>query len=61
MKSFYILILSILFFSGGTVNSQNFTKITTGAIVNDGGWSYSFCWADFNNDGKQDLFVCNNN
>lgn len=60
MKSFYILILSIQFLFIGNINSQNFTKITSGTIVNDGGWSYACCWADFNNDGKQDLFVCNN-
>jgi len=45
----------------GTVYSQSFVKITDGVFVNDGGWSYSMCWADFNNDGFQDLFVTNNN
>jgi hypothetical protein len=60
MKTFYFIILSILFLTTGTIISQSFTKITTGAIVNDGGWSYACCWADFNNDGKPDLFVCNN-
>ena len=41
--------------------SQSFIKITEGEFVNDGGWSYAMCWADFNNDGYQDLFVTNNN
>jgi hypothetical protein len=41
--------------------SQSFIKITQGEFVNDGGWSYAMCWADFNNDGYQDLFVTNNN
>lgn len=42
------------------VYSQNFTQIINGDIVNDGGWNYACCWADFNNDGYDDLFVCNN-
>lgn len=37
-----------------------FTKITTGDLVNDGGWSYSMVWMDFDNDGSPDLFVTNN-
>lgn len=41
--------------------SQAFIKVTDGVIVNDGGWSYAMCWADFNNDSFQDLFVTNNN
>jgi hypothetical protein len=41
--------------------SQSFIKITEGEFVNDGGWCYAMCWADFNNDGYQDLFVTNNN
>jgi hypothetical protein len=60
MKSIYFLFFSVLLLFFSDANSQSFTKITTGDIVNDGGWSYACCWADFNNDGKQDLFVCNN-
>jgi len=36
-----------------------FTKVTTGAIVNDGGSSTGSAWGDYDNDGKIDLFVCN--
>lgn len=36
-----------------------FTKITTGAIVNDGGESRSCQWGDYDNDGWLDLFVVN--
>jgi hypothetical protein len=36
-----------------------FTKITTGAIVNDGGDSRSCAWGDYDNDGWPDLFVAN--
>ncbi|HEY5534359.1 MAG TPA: FG-GAP-like repeat-containing protein [Ignavibacteria bacterium] len=58
-RLYYILILLSLIFSSFAY-PQSFTKITAGAIVNDGGWSYGCCWADFNNDGYQDLFVVNN-
>ncbi|HEY5124791.1 MAG TPA: FG-GAP-like repeat-containing protein [Ignavibacteria bacterium] len=58
-RLYYILILLSLIFSGFAY-PQSFTKITAGAIVNDGGWSYGCCWADFNNDRYQDLFVVNN-
>ena len=36
-----------------------FTRITTGSIVNDGGWSRSCAWGDYDNDGWLDLFVVN--
>ncbi len=36
-----------------------FTKILTGAIVNDGGDSRCSCWGDYDNDGWPDLFVNN--
>jgi len=36
-----------------------FTKITTGAIVNDGGNSFGNVFGDYNNDGAIDLFVAN--
>jgi hypothetical protein len=43
------------------LNNRNstFTKITTGSIVNDGGFSYGGCYGDFNNDGYTDLYVIN--
>ncbi len=61
-----------LFVSNGNPASQNnnlylnnrngnFVKITTGAIVNDGGSSIGGTWGDFNNDGNLDLFVANRN
>src|SRR5437016_1304855 len=36
-----------------------FTKITSGAIVTDRGDFQAAGWADFNNDGYEDLFVVN--
>jgi VCBS repeat protein len=36
-----------------------FTRITTGAIVNDGGNSSACAWGDYDNDGFLDLFVTN--
>lgn len=37
----------------------NFTKITTGDVVNDGGYSVGASWGDYDNDGWLDLFVAN--
>ncbi|MEZ4828646.1 MAG: FG-GAP-like repeat-containing protein [Bacteroidia bacterium] len=39
----------------------NFTQITEGAIVNDGGSSVGSAWGDFDNDGDMDLYVTNVN
>ena len=47
---------------GFTINpdpSAQFTTITTGDIVNDGGWSLGSIWGDYDNDSDLDLFVAN--
>lgn len=36
-----------------------FTKVTDGAIVSDGGYSFGSFWGDLDNDGDLDLFVAN--
>jgi hypothetical protein len=58
-KAFFLILILNLFFVT-YLYSQSFTKITSGLVVNDGGWCYGACWADFNNDGFIDLFVVNN-
>jgi hypothetical protein len=37
----------------------NFTRITTGPHVNDGGSSWGVSWIDYDNDGWLDLYVGN--
>jgi hypothetical protein len=36
-----------------------FTKITGGSIVNDGGYSRTSTWGDYDNDGNLDVYVAN--
>ncbi len=40
--------------------NDNFTRITSGVVVSDGGHSHGSSWADYDNDGDLDLFVTNN-
>lgn len=37
----------------------NFTQQTTGNLVNDGGYSETAAWGDYDHDGWLDLYVCN--
>jgi hypothetical protein len=37
----------------------SFTKVTSGAIVNEPGYSFGCAWGDYDNDGFLDLFVSN--
>jgi hypothetical protein len=39
--------------------SGGFALVTTGPVVNDGGFSYGGCWVDFDEDGDGDIFVIN--
>ncbi len=36
-----------------------FSKVTTGPLVTDGGFSWAASWGDYNNDGFPDVFVAN--
>lgn len=49
--------LNFLYHNNG---DGNFTRITSGKIVTDGGNSTGCAWGDFDNDGFLDLFVANN-
>jgi len=37
----------------------NFTAITTGELVNNGGSTMSSSWGDYDNDGDLDVYLCN--
>lgn len=41
------------------LGQSTFTRVTTGPIVTDGGYSQMGTWVDYDNDGDLDLFVAN--
>jgi hypothetical protein len=45
---------SLLFSNNG---NGTFTRVLTGPIVADSGSTFGACWADYDNDGRLDLFV----
>jgi enediyne biosynthesis protein E4 len=53
-KIIFVLIFLVL-----NAYPQQFTRILTGAPVNDGGESFGVAWVDLNNDGFPDLIVSN--
>lgn len=52
------IIISILLFPF-LIHAQQFSRIESGAVVNDGGDSRSVNWVDYDNDGDLDLFITN--
>lgn len=55
----HALILTTVFLLSGNLFSQTFTRITTGAIVNDDGTSFVAAWGDYDGEGYLDLFIAN--
>lgn len=55
----YETILICFLLLNNIVLPQSFTRITTGAVVTDGGHGVGCSWADFDNDGDQDLYITN--
>jgi len=55
----YEIILICFLLMNSIVFPQSFTRITSGAVVTDGGHGVGCSWADFDNDGDQDLYVTN--
>jgi hypothetical protein len=60
MKKINVSFIFALISLASLSQEVSFTKVTTGAIVNDGGWNYGMSWMDFNNDNYPDLYVVNN-
>jgi uncharacterized repeat protein (TIGR01451 family) len=49
---------NLLFHNNG---NGTFTKVTNNSIANEAASSVSASWADYNNDGLNDVFICNTN
>ncbi len=54
-----LFLAALIFMFNATLHAQTFTKITTGALVTDGGASRAVVWADYDKDNDLDLFVSN--
>ena len=50
---------STIVYKSAKVNEISFTKIDTGNIVNDLGYSQTVAWGDFNNDLYPNIYVSN--
>ncbi len=53
------VLVTMMVLANAMLHAQTFTKVTTGALVNDGGGSRAVVWVDYDQDHDLDLFVTN--
>ena len=58
-NSLIAIVALVIILSGGQASGLSFTKLTTGEIVNDGGYSRSVNLVDYDNDSDLDVFFVN--
>jgi len=59
LRSHFVVTAAALLSTLPAVGQSTFTRITTGPIATEGGYSNRGCWVDYDDDGDLDLFVAN--